>query len=555
MKVSFREQVITMMNFRKGKINCLFATSVAEEGIDIPDCNLVIRFDLYTTLIQYIQSRGRARMPNSRYIHMCEEGNQEHYLIIKDVRANENILKNFCGALPKDRLLMGNMVDMEAILAREKTQRVWINPETKAKLTYKMSLAVLANFVDSLPHDANDVNVQPEYVITTQNKQFVCEVILPESSPMRGFVGRPASTKQVAKCSAAYETCVALAVEGYLDGNLLPIFVKQLPAMRNAHLAVDGKKREAYDMKTKPAMWSDGGIPEKLYATVIVLETPEALDRPCQPLALLTRSPLPQLPSFFLHFGAGRHSQAQTTPMSVPLDLDSEMLQWIHTFTLCIFDDVFSKRYDSTPTDMPYFLAPISSGCEFDNYAQDGPDSIIAWNVLKCVHEHQTKWADNPWELTSWKTEPDHFFEDKYIVDPWDGSRKMWTVGVSKDYKPLDPVPPNTAPRKGTRKNNDNILEYSCSLWAKARTRRTFDTEQRVFEAEYIPLRRNLLDDFDGPEDATPTKCFIILESLKISPVSLCDLLLTLSNPFSCQLRLLPWHTASPLSSTESSHT
>lgn len=46
--------------------NCFqFATSVAEEGLDIPDCNLVVRFDLYHTLIQYVQSRGRARHSDS----------------------------------------------------------------------------------------------------------------------------------------------------------------------------------------------------------------------------------------------------------------------------------------------------------------------------------------------------------------------------------------------------------------------------------------------------------------------------------------------------------
>jgi endoribonuclease Dicer len=97
-------------------------------------------------------------------------------------------------------------------------------------------------------------------------------------------------------------------------------------------------------------------------------------------------------------------------------------------------------------------------------------------------------------------------------------------VGVTQQYKPLDPVPPNTAPRKGTRNNNENIMEYSCSLWSKARTRRTFDAEQRVIEAEFIPLRRNLLDDFDAPEKETPKKCFIILEPLKISPVSILTL-------------------------------
>lgn len=41
--VTFRQQMITVSQFRRGKLNCLIATSVAEEGLDIPDCSLIIR--------------------------------------------------------------------------------------------------------------------------------------------------------------------------------------------------------------------------------------------------------------------------------------------------------------------------------------------------------------------------------------------------------------------------------------------------------------------------------------------------------------------------------
>lgn len=506
-----------MMNFRKGRLNCLFATSVAEEGLDIPNCNLVIRFDLYTTMIQYIQSRGRARHANSRYIHMYEENNLDHAQIIREVQVNESILRNFCYQLPEDRLLTGNSFDMDYFLAKERSHRVYKVPETGAKLTYKISLMVLANFVDSLPHGADSV-LSPEYVLTVQGKQFVCEAVLPEASPIRGAIGKPCSTKQVAKCSAAFETCLLLRKGKYLNEWLLPIFTKQLPAMRNALLAVDSKKRETYVMRTKPEIWSAGCIPDELFVSVLCLDRPECLDRPAQPLALLTRLPLPQLQSFSLHFGDGKNSPVHVTSYPRPIKVNTSTLNQINHFTLCIFEDVFSKSYESDQTRMPYFLAPAKSNNSRDQWRD--PSELISWDILKSVEDYRMKWGDKPWENKAWQNASDEYLKDKFIVDPWDGSRKLWSIGVDYRFKPLDAVPANSAPRRGTRKNNDNIMEYSCSLWAKARARRTFDENQKVVEARYISLRRNLLDEFDASEVEEPRECWVILEPLKISPVS-----------------------------------
>ncbi|KAI1006532.1 Dicer-like protein 1 [Podosphaera aphanis] len=517
LNTSFRDQVVTMMKFRKGIVNCLLATSVAEEGLDVPDCNLVIRFDLYSTLIQHIQSRGRARHANSKYIHLCEAGNQDHTRIIMEVRRNEGILRQFCKMLPEDRKLSGNDISLDDILAREKHSRVLKIPETGAMLNYKLSLIVLANFVDQLPNSAEG-NLQVEYVITGQLKKFQCEAILPESSPIRGSIGEWSSTKQVAKCSAAFETCVKLLEGKYLDNWLIPTYSKKvLPAMRNAKLALDSKKRSAYTMRTKPKLWASPGAAEQLFVTVLTLEDPEAMDRPTQPLALLTRSCLPQLPSFMLHFGGGRRSPVRCIPLDF-IQVNEEQIEQINTFTLCIFDDVFSKGYEPNPSKMPYFLVPARFTVELETNTD--PSSMIDWESVTDIFEYQKKWAKDPWTNEAWKTAPDEFFTDKFIVDPYDGSRKLWSIGVSKKYKPLDPVPPNTAPRTGARKNNINIMEYSCSLWAKARARRTFDPDQRVIEAQYISLRRNLLDEMDSTESQAPKQCFIILQPLKMSPLS-----------------------------------
>lgn len=137
---SFREQVMALLKFRKGEFNCLFATSVAEEGLDIPDCNLVIRFNVAQTMIQYVQSRGRARQRNSKFIHMMETGNSVELELLNKVRTTELEMRNLCQLLPKDRELIGNQDCLELLMSKEKEFRVYTEPETGAKLTYGNSM-------------------------------------------------------------------------------------------------------------------------------------------------------------------------------------------------------------------------------------------------------------------------------------------------------------------------------------------------------------------------------------------------------------------------------
>ncbi|XP_053195285.1 ATP-dependent RNA helicase DHX58-like [Scomber japonicus] len=71
------EQTDTICKFRKGALNLLISTSVAEEGLDIPECNLVVRYGLLTNEIAQQQATGRARAQDSQYSVVAQRGGRE----------------------------------------------------------------------------------------------------------------------------------------------------------------------------------------------------------------------------------------------------------------------------------------------------------------------------------------------------------------------------------------------------------------------------------------------------------------------------------------------
>ncbi|KAG8566034.1 hypothetical protein GDO81_013067 [Engystomops pustulosus] len=71
------EQKDVIQKFRKGFLNLLISTSVAEEGFDIPECNIVVRYGLMTNEISMVQARGRARAEDSCYSFLAKSGGRE----------------------------------------------------------------------------------------------------------------------------------------------------------------------------------------------------------------------------------------------------------------------------------------------------------------------------------------------------------------------------------------------------------------------------------------------------------------------------------------------
>lgn len=65
--------------FKNKEINCIIATNVLEEGIDLQMCNLVVMYDEPKTYRSYVQARGRARVSNSLYAVLVENSDVDEF--------------------------------------------------------------------------------------------------------------------------------------------------------------------------------------------------------------------------------------------------------------------------------------------------------------------------------------------------------------------------------------------------------------------------------------------------------------------------------------------
>lgn len=74
--MSVNKQKETITEIRQGQYQVVVATSVAEEGLDLPICELVIQMDPPSSVTALVQIRGRARHRNAKFVAICRDEEQ-----------------------------------------------------------------------------------------------------------------------------------------------------------------------------------------------------------------------------------------------------------------------------------------------------------------------------------------------------------------------------------------------------------------------------------------------------------------------------------------------
>ncbi|KAK9464476.1 hypothetical protein V1512DRAFT_111970 [Lipomyces arxii] len=403
--MTFRDQSMCLYDFRRGKVNCLVSTSVVEEGFDVPDCNLIIRFDLCKTAIQYIQSRGRARQSSSLFVHMAMRHNADDNKILREVAVSEEKMRQFCEMLPEDRILQGGNDDSET--DRDFLKLHYEEPTTRARVSDGSAPMLLANFLSSQPHDEFGKPIAKFIYIKDKHLKFYrVNIVVPSKYGTITVHGETHASRKLAKRDAVFKMVVELRRRDLLNEYLLPHHVKKIRYhdVKKRTLATSSNEfsvRSAEFWKPIPFQMDETAEDSHVLIYMAVFEMPNHLGS-YRPLCFLSRRKHHQYVSCPL-FVDGEYIPVECKVISTPLKVSLSYMAKLAQYTVVIFYDVFGRRFDTDLRDFPYFLAP---------YLPETSD--IDWDLVT----EACKTLDEAEKPLTWDVIPDsQFWEGKFVID------------------------------------------------------------------------------------------------------------------------------------------
>ncbi|XP_054159214.1 endoribonuclease Dicer-like [Oppia nitens] len=220
-----KQQEGVINRFRNGSLNLIIATSVLEEGLDIPKCNVVIRYDRLNTFREYLQSKGRARAKNASYYMMTSEEDRDKLENqLKDFADIEKHIENLNNISKVNGAILSPFDDEED----EDDNEQYIDDRTGARVTSRTSISLIYRYCALLTSDSF-TKLMPVFNIEGIDKPFRYSLKLPVNSPLKETIyGQWCKSKKGAKKSIAFEVCKQLHLLGELNERFLPISREQL---------------------------------------------------------------------------------------------------------------------------------------------------------------------------------------------------------------------------------------------------------------------------------------------------------------------------------------
>lgn len=488
MRMNFTQQRNTINDFKSGKLNLMIATKVAEEGLDIQPCNIVIRFDFCSSLVSYIQSRGRARQKNSLYIVLQENGNVSEQSILKQLQRAEQEMNAWCNQLPEDRFRTSLDIDTVGLgdslhdqhLHQSHVYRV---PKTGAVITLESSIELLHRYCSVLPRD-NYCDSKPHFDVQRQGTYYRCKLTLPANAALKLVEGELARSKVGACQSCAFKACVVFHLTGAIDDHLLPpkdsFDANDYDPVREYHGngTVEGSWLATNEYWSKsPDFWqNDPPGWNQFYLNII--DTSAINDSIKNglyiPLAIITRTPFPELNEIEI-FIKGVATKLRIVTSYTPLEnITTEHQSKLFEFTKQTFASLFHRTIQCEFDSTMYLVAPLKP---------------LSYQLKATIHSVKLDWDRinyclNPPSLST------IVLEDAIVCDTTDPNNRYYVANVITDLNPLSLIPALEQPEPTA----DELPQLTFKdYYSKYLKKQVTDLSQPVYEVNRVNTVLNYL--------------------------------------------------------------
>ncbi|KII63260.1 Endoribonuclease dcr-1 [Thelohanellus kitauei] len=220
MDSSIKTNNLRLESFHQNIVNVLVATNVLEEGIDVHSCNVVVRFDRFSTLRSFIQSKGRVRQKDASFYVLVNEkykcAVEKHISNLSNAEnCVENILTKYC------------LEEIEYVPEFNYFEE--LHPEERSFITSKTqmdlraSVSFLYQFCDRYSRESA-YTVKPKFYMQTIGDKFRWSVRLPsECCAAEEISSEWLSDKKLSRQHCALRAIKMLYNYGKIDENLLPV--------------------------------------------------------------------------------------------------------------------------------------------------------------------------------------------------------------------------------------------------------------------------------------------------------------------------------------------
>ena len=100
-----KEQIAQLQRFKEGEINVLVATSVGEEGLDVPAADSVILYEPVPSAIRAIQRRGRTARQRDGDVHiLIAKGTRDEYVQHAAMKREQSMYRTLDSLQKQSRL-------------------------------------------------------------------------------------------------------------------------------------------------------------------------------------------------------------------------------------------------------------------------------------------------------------------------------------------------------------------------------------------------------------------------------------------------------------------